>query len=115
MIKRIALTIGSIAAAGVLALGLAAAGFGPDASVEADQAASAVGTGTADVLMAEPVAQVQTETIYVRPAPAPEVIHVTKRVASTTRKAAPAQRSTQRASGERENDHERGEREGEDD
>jgi hypothetical protein len=112
MIKRIALTIGSIAAAGVLALGLAAAGFGPTASVEADQAASAVDTGTADGLIAEPVAQVQTETIYIRPAPAPEVIHVTKRVPSTTRKSAAAQRSTQRASTRRENDG--GEREEDD-
>ena len=33
MIKRIALVIGGIAAAGVLALGLAAAGFGPVAIV----------------------------------------------------------------------------------
>jgi hypothetical protein len=84
MIKRIALAVGSVAAVGVLALGLAAAGFGPAAQVDAgqaltDQDVAAMALPAADPA-AEPVTQVQTETVYVKPAATPKVIHVTKKV-----------------------------------
>jgi hypothetical protein len=94
MIKRIALVIGGIAAAGVLALGLAAAGFGPVAT-DADQ----VGTqplAAADPQTADPAVRSQTETVYVRPPAAPRVIHITKKApavkAATTRHATSATR-----------------------
>jgi hypothetical protein len=91
MIKRIAIAIGSIAAAGVLALGLAAAGFGP-ATTNADQvdAQALADTGVVtDTLIADPAVTVQTETVYIRPAATPKVIHVTKKV--------PAKASSQKA------------------
>ena len=95
MVKRIALAIGSIAAAGVLALGIAAAGFGPAASVDAGQSdTTIVGAAAADSLVAEPV--VQTETVYVRPAAAPKVIHVTKQAETVRRQTVRTQRPTQR-------------------
>ena len=119
MIKRIALLVGSIAAAGVLALGLAAAGFGP-ATTNADQsdpgAFAATDATTADTA-AEPVVQVQTETVYVRPPVAPKVIHVTKKV-SAAKTQSSSTKTTKRVYHEDdeddENEHEN-EHEGEDD
>lgn len=118
MIKRIALLVGSIAAAGVLALGLAAAGFGP-ATTNADQADpgafAATDAATADTAT-EPMVQVQTETVYVRPPVEPKVIHVTKKVSAAKTQGSNT-KTTKRAShedddDEYENEHEH---EGEDD
>ena len=123
MIKRIAIAVGGAAAAGVLALGLAAAGFGPattDAGASDAGAQSDVAAAAAD-LTADPAVQVQTETVYIRPAAAPAVIHVTKKV--------PAKAASQKAGKdvgrrsrdrdedheERDRDHEEHEHEGEDD
>ena len=81
MIKRISLLLASIATAGVLALGLAAAGFGPAQLVAADQTQpDPAAAAAADQVVADPSPTVQTETVYVRAAPAPKVIHVTKHI-----------------------------------
>ena len=82
MIKRIALFVGSIAAAGVLALGLAASGFGPTSTLADTTAANdqALSAAAADQLPTQPVVQVQTETVYVKPAPAPQIVHVTRKL-----------------------------------
>lgn len=85
MIKRIGLTVGSIGAAGVLAFGLAASGFGP-ASRPDPAADTTVATDTFDGIQppgSEPA--VETEVVYVRPAPEPEIVRVTEREAAPRR------------------------------
>jgi hypothetical protein len=122
MIKRIAIAIGGAAAAGVLALSLAAAGFGPaqtdagpsDAVVPSDVAAAAPG------LIADPAVQVQTETVYIRPAAAPKVIHVTKQVPAKAASQKAGKVSARRSRDHDDEDHEERDRdheehEGEDD
>ncbi len=87
MIHRLAIIIGGIAAAVVLGIGLAATGLTPpDAPVDAQQPLAAA--ASTDAPSAAPVTRVETTTVYVRPAPKPKVIHVTKR--------APAPAATQR-------------------
>jgi hypothetical protein len=97
MIHRLALIIGSVAAAGILALGFAATGFGPNAApANADQSttasvADAAGPAT-DLPAAKPVTRVQTTTVYVKPAPKPKVIHVTRSASAPGGNQAPAKR-----------------------
>jgi IS5 family transposase len=72
MRQRLALTISSLAAAGVLAVGLTAAGFGPadQAQSRDDQGAETIdGTGQA----------AEAEVIYIKPAPEPKTVVVTRR------------------------------------
>lgn len=117
MIKRIALLVGSVAAAGVLAIGLAAAGFGPVATNadQADaQAFAEMDAATADTAATEPLVQVQTETVYVRPPVAPKVIHVTKKVPAA-KAAAVSTKTTKRASHDDDEHEHENEHEGEDD
>jgi hypothetical protein len=84
MLQRITLLAASAAAALVLAAGLALAGFGP--------AAPAADTGISDPAMepaaatidsSAPLEAVQVDTVYLEPAPTPEVV-VTKVVRETT-------------------------------
>ena len=103
MIKRIALFVGSLTAAGVLALGLAAAGFGPLATT-AGSGATADQALAADQVPAEPVVQVQTETVYVKPAPAPKIIHVTKKLPAPKPKVVTTTKHATRAARGGEND-----------
>lgn len=78
MIHRLAIILGTIAAAVVLGLGLAATGLTPAAApVDAQQLQAAV--ASTDAPPAAPITRVETKTVYVRPAPKPKVIHVTKR------------------------------------
>ena len=89
-IHRLALLIGSVAAAAILAIGFAATGFGPSAApANAEQptagaaaiaaAAAAAAVPATDPPAAKPVTRVKTTTVYVKPAPKPKVIHVTRR------------------------------------
>ncbi len=87
MIHRLAVILGSVAAAAILAIGFAATGLGPTAApANAEQLDLASVTDPA-VLAApatpaasiKPITRVETTTVYVRPAPKPKVIHVTKR------------------------------------
>lgn len=112
MIKRIALAIGSIAAAGVLALGLAAAGFGPVATNadSADALALADAGVVADALTADPGVRVQTETVYIRPAATPKVIHVTKKVPAKAASQKAAKAANKRSWDDDDDDDEREER-----
>ena len=72
MVHKLALAVGGLAAAGVLALALGAAGFTPRTS-EA-KAADSVVAADAGVAQKKTV----TDTVYVKPTPQPRVIHVTK-------------------------------------
>ena len=85
MIQRIALLIASLAAAGVLAVALAAAGFAPvPRQTAAPVVAEAIALSTPDPTPAPSASpQVQIDTVYVKPAPPPKVIHVVKKVKAT--------------------------------
>jgi len=100
MIHRLALIIGGVAAAAILALGFAATGFGPRAApADAEQptpgaAAGAAVVGTTDQAVVKPVTRVETTTVYVRPAAKPKVIHVTKRAPAAVARQAPSSKQT---------------------
>lgn len=72
MRQRLAITIGGLAAAGVLAVGLGAAGFAPAARPDPgpDQAEAVVEA-------ADPT--IEPEVVYVKPAPPPKTVIVTER------------------------------------
>jgi hypothetical protein len=115
MISRIGLALAGLAATLVLAAGIAAAGIGPFSAVGSEavdagtpeQATTGASTDTGDRSV--------TETVYVRPAPKPKVVHVTRRVrsdwTSTSSREVRSRQREDRERGERE-DRERGEREG---
>ncbi len=71
MVHRIALVGGVVAAGAILALALGAGSlFARSESLAA--------TDMASLPTAAPTAQTQVDTVYVKPAPAPQVIHVTQ-------------------------------------
>jgi hypothetical protein len=81
VVSRIALIVGGVAAATVLAVGVVATAFGPPDTVAAEGAsATADEMLTAEGPLATPITRVQTETVYVRPAPTPKTIRVTRHV-----------------------------------
>ncbi len=88
MIHRLAIIVGSVAAAVVVAVGLVATGLGPVAApVDAEQpaaaTASAATAATAEsAAAATPITRDETTTVYVRPAPTPRVIHITRRAST---------------------------------
>jgi hypothetical protein len=96
MIHRLALLIGSIAAAAILAFGFAATGFGPRAEpVDAEQPTpAAAGDAPTEQAAVKPVTRVETTTVYVRPVRKPKVIHVTKRATAPARRQTPANQRT---------------------
>jgi hypothetical protein len=117
MIHRLAIIIGSVAAAAVLALGFAATGFGPAAApADAEQPPAAVALAV-DGPAASPITRVDTTTVYVRPAAKPKVIHVTKRVAEPATKHTKTVRvhKVSKPRGDDEGEREGGEDEGDDD
>lgn len=72
MANKLVLAAASLGAALVLAIGLAAAGFSPQApAVDAMQAVD-------QVAPSDPAAPVQVDTIYLAPAATPEEITITK-------------------------------------
>jgi hypothetical protein len=82
MRRRIAIAISSLVAAAVLAVGLAATGFGPEPR---STPAGAAGTDVVQNVGAETVVQgVEPEVVYVKSAPKPETVVVKKRVNGTT-------------------------------
>lgn len=83
MIHRIAIIVGSTTAAVILVLGAIAGGFGPTPAADADQLDLPVSTGI-DAPSPSAITQEETRTVYVRPAPPPKVIHVTRRLPSPT-------------------------------
>jgi hypothetical protein len=81
MRRRIAIAISSLVAAAVLAVGLAASGFGPEPR---STPAEAAGTDVAESVTAESmVADVEPEVVYIKPAPKPETVVVKKRVSGS--------------------------------
>ena len=80
MVQRIALLIGSIAAAAVLTVALATAGFAPGATVAPTDAP--VAAAAEDVVVAAdqatPQPTVQVDTVYVQPAATPKVVRVVR-------------------------------------
>lgn len=108
MIHRFAITVGSIAAAGILALGFALTGFGPaSAPADAQQPTAGVASGAlADGVPATPITRVETTTVYVRAAAKPKVIRVTKRTPAATPRRTKAVHQAKPTPRERENEHE---------
>ncbi len=83
MVHKMALIVGGMAVAAVLAVALAAAGFAPTTPN------ARASDPTADPTAAATTKTV-TDTVYVAPVPAPKVIHVTKPAAANpNRKALP--------------------------
>jgi hypothetical protein len=78
MVHKLALAVGGLAAASILAVALGAAGFTPGA------AASKTLSTTSPVTAAQ--TKTVTDTVYVAPTPAPRVIHVTKPAAAPPRR-----------------------------
>jgi hypothetical protein len=113
MRQRLAFAISILAAAGVLAVGLTAAGFAPQPRSDGGTVAEA-----ADVEMPATegtAARTDPEIVYIKPAPEPKTVVVKKRVqapASSSRSTSTRAVRTTRASGdddryEREGSHER--------
>jgi hypothetical protein len=75
MLQRIIILVASAAAAAVLAVGIALAGFGP-AAPAADTGVSepVVEPAAATLDAGAPLEAVQVDTVYVAPAPTPEVV-----------------------------------------
>ncbi|MEX1296275.1 MAG: hypothetical protein AB1Z67_08905 [Candidatus Limnocylindrales bacterium] len=95
MRQRLAIAISSLVAAAVLAVGLTAAGFGPEPRpATAEEPPSAAIEGA--------VEDVEREVIYVEPAPKPETVVVKKRVQQ--RSGSTAAGSTTRGSASRSDD-----------
>jgi hypothetical protein len=109
MISRIGLALAGLAATLVLAAGIAAAGIGqlPVAGTDAANAGTQAGAATGDSVV--PGERSVTETVYVRPAAKPRIVHVTRRVRSTPRSTPIIARSRRHEDRERD---ERDEREG---
>ena len=80
MVQRLALLFGSIAAAAVLAVALAASGFAPTPAptTQATVAPAAPNLMQAVVDQASPQPTTQVDTIYVKPAAPPRTIRVVK-------------------------------------
>jgi hypothetical protein len=88
VIQRLALFLGGIAAAAVIAVALAVAGYGPSPAVEpaatplaVDQMqpvvdATAQDLPVGDQALSQPITQV--DTVYVQPAPTPATIRIVK-------------------------------------
>lgn len=106
MRQRLAIAISSLVAAGVLAVGLSAAGFGPGSTVAGDDqsADAALASSDGQLEAAEP------EVVYVKPAPPPKTVVKVKRTKSKANRANTRQTTTVRSverEHEREDDHER--------
>jgi hypothetical protein len=79
MRQRIAITISSLVAAAVLAVGLTAAGFGPEPRSALGEEADLAATD-ATLAIAETEDPTEPEIIYVKPAPKAKTVVVKKRV-----------------------------------
>ena len=81
MRQRLAIAVSSLVAAGVLAVGLTAAGFGPGSRTDFDPAAQVV---AAEAVAETPVETIEPEVVYVKPAPKPKTVVVKKRVTASS-------------------------------
>ncbi len=125
MIHRLAISVGTIAAAAVLAIGFAASGLGPAAApADAGQVPLAEPQAMADPVTedptAKPITRVETTTIYVKPPPKRKVIRVTRRDPAPAAKRhavkpTRANRERQARHRDREDDDDREDREDDDD
>jgi hypothetical protein len=105
MRQRLAIAVSSLVAAGVLAVGLSAAGFGPmtrPAAGEDLDVANVPGSAPAAAEAAEP------EVVYVEPAPKAKTVVKVKRVQATNAGATKRRTAPVRAV-EREDEHEEAE------
>jgi hypothetical protein len=101
MRQRLAIAISGLVAAGVLAIGLSAAGFGP-----VDRADPSDDQGT--VAFDAAVEPVEPEVIYVEPAAQPETVIVNKRAKASDGRTQ-ARRNTEVRAAEREDEDEEAE------
>ncbi len=104
MSQRLAITVSSLAAAGVLAVGLTAAGFGPGNRTDFDPAAQVV---AAEAAAGTPVENTEPEVVYVKPAPKPKTVVVKKRVTAKSGATGAASANSSRVSATRVRDDER--------
>ena len=81
MVHRIAIVAGIAGAAVVLVISIAAASFNGNGGGTGAAGAAAL-PAAADVVPA-PLEKTVTDTVYVKPVPAPKVIHVTKLASGT--------------------------------
>lgn len=114
MRRRIALIVGSAAAAATLAVGLAAAGFGPATAPDAGAMAASDPTeaqAAVEALLAPwdgagadlaPTVTVEEEVVYIRPAATPRIIRVTRVAAASARGAAADDAARRGRAGDRE-------------
>jgi hypothetical protein len=106
MRQRLAITISGLVAAGVLAVGLGAAGFAPVARHDPGQE-------QVDATVEAAASTVEPEVVYVKPAPPRKTVVVTER-ARTAGDRSPTRQATRARVAEREDDdrwERRGERE----
>jgi hypothetical protein len=116
MLRQLALFLGCLAAAGVIAMALSLNGLGPspaaaDPSLDAVAVEPAAGAAAPDAPAASP--QVQVDTVYVQPAASPKVVRVVRHAPSAT--PPPVQREVVVTRSGHEDDHDEGDSEGEDD
>ena len=107
MRQRLALAISSVVAASVLAVGLSAAGFGPNAPTVASDDDFEVAQANADDPTEDELTEaVEPEIVYVKPAPAPKTVVKVKR--TKAKDGGSAKRRTSRVRAEdREDERER--------
>ena len=77
MVHRLAIVVGITAAAAVLIASMAFAGFRP-AVTDPAAAAPAAAVELPPTAQPTPIVKTVTDTVYVKPVPAPQIIHVTK-------------------------------------
>jgi ABC-type antimicrobial peptide transport system permease subunit len=80
MRQRLAIAISGLVAAAVLAVGLTAAGFAPES-----RSVAAEVPDVTPVESVERVDELEPEVVYVKPAPEPKTVIVTKRAKSATK------------------------------
>ena len=95
MRQRLAIAISGLVAAAVLAVGLTAAGFGPEPRPAAAEEVEAVAAETT-------IEDTEPEVVYIKPAPKPQTVVVKKRVQQKA--ASSAKKSTKRTRATRSGD-----------
>lgn len=106
MRQRLALAVSSLVAASVLAVGLSAAGFGPNAPTIAGDDEHEVTQGTSD----DSTEATEPEVIYVKPAPSPKTVVKVKRTKAKDGGSA-KRRTTKVRTRDRDDEHEHENRE----
>lgn len=105
MIRKLAIAVGGFAAAGVVAVALGAAGFGPGTAAKAADYAAVQATDAP-----APKVETVTDTVYIKPTPKARVIHIKKPAVASKKRPAPVVTIVRRApsGGERDSENDNG-------